>query len=199
MSFPIELLGDLDALARRYSELWLDNERSAESADALRLLITTELLDELGTGNQAIAMQLSHAYQTIREETGILSYPGVDALLADLKSKYRLAIYTNGRSDMQWEKIRALGFDRVMDTIIVAGDVGIYKPDPRAFALLLKELDVAAEQMLFVGDTYAADIVGAHHAGMQTAWVTHGEDEAIDGIQPTYVISETSLLREVLL
>ena len=87
----------------------------------------------------------------------------------------------------------------MIDAIIVAGDVGIYKPDPRAFALLLEEMDVTAEQTLFVGDTYDADIVGAHDVGMYTAWVNRGEDDKIDGVQPTFVTSETSLLREVLL
>ena len=123
----------------------------------------------------------------------------MDALLADLKPKYKLGLYTNGPSDLQWEKIRALGFDEVIDTIIVAGDVGIYKPDPRAFALLLGDMAVTAKQTLFVGDTYDADIVGAHDAGMYTAWVNRGEDDRINGVQPTLVTSETSLLREVLL
>ena len=197
--FPVDLLGDLDSIARRYNELWLGYERLAESTDALRLTITTKLLDELGVGDQQIAVQMSQACRDIRQETGILSYPGVDALLADLKTKYKLALYTNGPSDMQWEKIRALGFDQVMDVIIVAGDVDIYKPDPRAFALLLGELNVAAEQTLFVGDNYDTDIVGAHNAGMATAWVKRRENETIEGIQPTFVTSETALLREVLL
>ena len=198
-SFPVALLGDLDSLARRYNELWLDNERAASSKEALRLHITTSLLDELGTGNPEIALKLAQAFGDIRNETGIAAYPGVAELLADLTKEYKLALYTNGPSDIQWEKIHALGFDQLMDVILVAGDIGIYKPDLRGFTLLLEQLDEAAKHVLFVGDNYDADIAGAHNAGMYTAWVTDTEGTVIDSVQPTIIISAAAQLREALL
>ena len=100
---------------------------------------------------------------------------------------------------MQWEKIGMLGFDQHFDALIVAGDVGIYKPDVRAFEKLLAKLEVAAEHSLFVGDSYCADILGAHNAGMHTAWIKRTESDMTDSVQPTLVRSDTSSLREVLL
>ena len=198
-SFPVEQLGDLATAADRYNELWLELERSAESTETLRVQIMTTIFEERGLSDTSSVSEISQEYGNARHESGILAYPGIDALLADLKSTYKLALYTNGPSDIQWEKIEALGFDQLFDAIIVAGDVGIYKPDPRAFALLLGKLDVAAEQTLFVGDSYDADIVGAYSAGMHTAWIRHREEDRIEGVQPTFVVSETVLLREVLL
>jgi len=198
-SFPVELLGDLDLLAHRYNQLWLEYERQAESTAALRLQITTALLDELNVGDQAIAVQLSQTFHDVRQETGILPYPDAEALLTDLKPKYKLGLYTNGPSDIQWEKIDALGFNRFFDVILVAGDIDIYKPDPEGFKLLLTQLDANPKECLFVGDTYDTDVVGAYNAGMPTCWVKRKDCEPIDGIQPTLITRETALLREVLL
>ncbi len=198
-SLSAELLGDLTAAAQQYNELWLTLERSAESTDILRVQIMTTLLNERGIEDAAAVLEISEAYGDVRRESGVLPYPGIDNLLADLKENYKLGLLTNGPSDIQWEKIEALGLDQQFDAVIVAGDVGIYKPDVRVFEMLLKKLDVAAEHSLFVGDSYDADILGAHQAGMYTAWIKREEDAMTDGVQPTLVKSDTALLREVLL
>jgi len=198
-SCSVELPGDLAPVAERYNELWLTLEQSAESTYDLRVQIMTTLFGEHGIDDEASVLEVSQAYGNVRRESGVLPYPGVDDLLADLKSNYKLGLLTNGPSDIQWEKIEALGFDEHFDAIIVAGDVGIYKPDVRVFQLLLTKLGVAANHSLFVGDTYDADILGAQQAGMHTAWINRKEDATADGIQPTLVKSDTARLREVLL
>jgi len=198
-SSSVELLGDLAAAAERYNELWLALERSAGSTDALRVQIMTTLFDERGMDDTAAAVKISEAYGDVRRESGVLPYPGINALLADLKANYKLGLLTNGPSDIQWEKIEALGFDQKFDAVIVAGDVGIYKPDVRVFEMLLEKLGLTAEHSLFVGDSYDADILGAHQAGMYTAWIKRRENVLTDGVQPTLVKSDTALLREVLL
>jgi HAD superfamily hydrolase (TIGR01549 family) len=209
-SVPVERFGDLASAAERYNELWLELERSADSTDTLRSQIMTNLFEERGCHDMQNILQVSQAYDDVRRESGVAAYPGVDAFLADLKSNYKLGMYTNGPSFLQWEKIEALRFNQWFDAIIVAGDIDIYKPDSRAFASLSEALGVPASRTLFVGDSYEADIVGAHAAGMYTAWIKHEDDVEIDGalhstpvkmghVQPTFVISETSQLREVLL
>ena len=198
-SFPVESLGDLAAAAKRYNELWLALERSADSTDALRVQIMTALFDERGIDDATAVREVSRAYGDVRRESGVLPYPGIDGLLADLKANYKLGLLTNGPSDVQWEKIEALGFDQQFDAVIVAGDVGIYKPDERVFNLLMEQLSVAAQHSLFVGDSYDTDILGAHQAGMYTAWIKRTEDAMTDSVLPTLVKSDTALLREVLL
>ncbi|MCK5246972.1 HAD-IA family hydrolase [Candidatus Bipolaricaulota bacterium] len=198
-SLPADLLGDLDAAADRYNELWLTLEQSAKSTNALRIQIMTVILDESGIADEASVLKISEAFGDVRHETGVLAYPGVGNLLTDLKPRYQLGLLTNGPTDLQWNKIEALGFDKLFDAIIVAGDVGVYKPDVRVFEMLLGKLGVTSEHSLFVGDTYATDILGAHDTGMYTAWITEQEDALTDGVLPTLVKPDTSLLREVLL
>jgi len=198
-SLPARLLGDPASAADRYNELWLTLERSAETTDALRIQIMIAMFDERGISDEASALEISQVYGDVRRESGVLPYPGIDELLADLNSNYRLGLLTNGPSDTQGEKIEALGVDKLFDAVIVAGDIGIYKPDVQMFEILVEKLDVAAKHSLFVGDTYDADIHGAHQEGMYKAWITREEGAMTDGVQPTFVKTDTSLLREVLL
>ena len=52
-------------------------------------------------------------------------------------------------------------------TITDSGLVGHEKPHPAIFEVALRELSVAPEEILYVGDMYSVDYVGAARAGMQ--------------------------------
>ena len=44
--------------------------------------------------------------------------------------------------------------------------MGFEKPDPRIFQAALEPLGIAPEGVLYVGDIYEVDVVGARRAGM---------------------------------
>jgi len=157
------------------------------------------LLLERGTPPWAHGAALADAYGAVREETGVLPFDGAERLLLDLRRRYRLGLLTNGPSDIQWEKIRSLNFADRFDAILVAGDVRIFKPDVRVFRILLDRLDTPAHASLFVGDAYGMDILGAHNAGMRTAWVTQGGTCPVGDVIPDVKIDDIGALREVLL
>jgi FMN phosphatase YigB (HAD superfamily) len=50
--------------------------------------------------------------------------------------------------------------------VIDSTAVGIAKPDPRVFALGLRAAGTAAEETVYVGDSYFVDVVGARRAGL---------------------------------
>ncbi|MFN8035876.1 MAG: HAD-IA family hydrolase [Acidimicrobiia bacterium] len=52
-------------------------------------------------------------------------------------------------------------------TLIDSGAVGVNKPDPRIFQIALDALDLAADQVLYVGDMPGIDVVGARAAGIK--------------------------------
>ena len=47
------------------------------------------------------------------------------------------------------------------------GEVDIYKPEPGIFEHALKHMHVTAQETVYVGDNYYADIVGARRAGLR--------------------------------
>ena len=51
--------------------------------------------------------------------------------------------------------------------VIDSGAVGVAKPDPGIFTLALNAVGVEAARAVHVGDTVAADVVGARAAGVR--------------------------------
>jgi len=66
------------------------------------------------------------------------------------------------------KSLRHVGIEHLLHPIIVSGDVGYVKPHRSVFRAALAELPVAPERILFVGDRWDADMVGARDAGMKT-------------------------------
>ena len=79
------------------------------------------------------------------------------------------AILTNGWSPLQQLKIaRAIG--EFPGPILVSDQLGALKPAEHAFLRLAEALDTARGDIWYVGDNPAADIAGAHAAGMRAVW-----------------------------
>ena len=79
---------------------------------------------------------------------------------------YRLSVVSN-RSNPFREYLQDLGLDHYFELILAAGEIDTWKPDPAIFQHALKEMALAPNQAVYVGDNYFADIVGARRAGLQ--------------------------------
>lgn len=91
---------------------------------------------------------------------------GAQETLAALSSRYRLGVISNGYADTQRPRLVAAGLTDYFETIVVSGEVGWAKPDPRIFAHALAALDVTPTATLYVGDSVSHDLVGALGAGL---------------------------------
>jgi putative hydrolase of the HAD superfamily len=68
----------------------------------------------------------------------------------------------------QMERIKSAGLEIYFDVIIVAGEIGIYKPNPAIFLSALNRINVSPEKALYIGDSLAYDVLGAKAAGLKT-------------------------------
>ena len=99
--------------------------------------------------------------------------PGVTEMLADLRTRYRLAlITTRGRAAVE-HFLRTTGLDGMFDLVITADDVRRLKPHPEPLLKAMQELDLTPEQCVMVGDT-RMDIMAARAAGMRSVGVLCG-------------------------
>ncbi|MCK4742156.1 MAG: HAD-IA family hydrolase, partial [Anaerolineales bacterium] len=57
------------------------------------------------------------------------------------------------------------------DPIIISAAIGIRKPDPRPFELVLDQWQVNPESVVMIGDRLEADILGAQGAGIHQIWL----------------------------
>ncbi len=95
---------------------------------------------------------------------------GAAALLAALKPRVLVGIVSNNLFDEQMEKLSVCGLQPFVDALIVSERVGVSKPHPAIFAAALEELRCAPDAVVMVGDSFAADIIGARAAMIGPIW-----------------------------
>jgi HAD superfamily hydrolase (TIGR01549 family) len=95
---------------------------------------------------------------------------GAAALLAAVHARARVAIVSNNVLQEQQDKLRHCGLEPFVDVLIVSAETGMSKPDPRIFRIVLERLDCPPHEAVMVGDSWAADIAGAHAAGLRAIW-----------------------------
>lgn len=88
-------------------------------------------------------------------------------LLKELKARgYLTGVITNGPSVLQNHKMDTSGLRPYCDIVVVSGDEGVHKPDPRLFEITAERLGVKPQECVYVGDHPVNDIQGALSAGM---------------------------------
>jgi putative hydrolase of the HAD superfamily len=86
--------------------------------------------------------------------------------LQTLRSQKKLALVSNfDHPSHVYTLLAKLGLTSFFDTVVVSGDVGVEKPDPRIFAPALTKTQLQPDNALYVGDTLD-DVRGARAAGL---------------------------------
>lgn len=98
----------------------------------------------------------------------LIAYPQTLEILAQLKARYRLAIVSDAQSAYALAELRSAGLAGYFAPIIISGDYGYRKPDPRLFQTALEELEVDPEEAIFIGNDRFRDVLGAKQVGMKT-------------------------------
>jgi putative hydrolase of the HAD superfamily len=68
-------------------------------------------------------------------------------------------------------KLENLGLGGLWDTTLCSEVIGCLKPGPLPFLELAKGLGYAPEEILYVGNSFRYDVLGAQKTGMKAAWV----------------------------
>lgn len=176
----------------------LEMLRGALSMEAARAERFRRLFAQHGcdTDPMAAAACYREAYQRSRQ-----AVPGALALLEQLRERVAVAVVTNNTQAEQEEKLRYLGMRHLVDVLVVSETVGVAKPDPAIFAAALRQLGCVAEDAVMLGDSWAADVIGARAAGVRAVWLNrHGftcPDPALAhelvSLEPTTVVVELLL------
>ena len=95
-------------------------------------------------------------------------FPDVPAALARLKSRYKIAVLSNGDPDML-EAARVF-HDIPFDALISVADANSFKPHVATYTKAAEIMGVAMDEVLFVAN-HAFDCIGAKSAGMHSAFI----------------------------
>lgn len=126
------------------------------------------------TTNREEVLQFEKKY--IYYQSLIQLDPPFDTLIEKLyKMNVPMAVLTNGPSEHQRNKIRALHLEQWIpkDRWIVSGDYAKAKPAPEIFHATEEKLSLKPEDLIIIGDNYQSDILGAINVGWKTIWYNH--------------------------
>jgi HAD superfamily hydrolase (TIGR01549 family) len=139
----------------------------------------------------------------------ITADPDAGPVLRDLSAKFPLALISNfDHPPYVHGLLQQLDLRQYFAIVVVSGDVGVSKPDPRIFEPALKAVDRSPDRVIYVGDS-AEDMEGARRAGMQPVLLdieqeaTHNDygsgAAAIPTDKANWVVGSLVALREQLL
>jgi epoxide hydrolase-like predicted phosphatase len=86
--------------------------------------------------------------------------------LQNLHPKYKIGILSNAWSDARSFHNAKFHFDSWVDISIYSAEVKLAKPDPRIYQLMLSQLNLVADECVFVDDKLA-NVQAAEALGMQ--------------------------------
>jgi 2-haloacid dehalogenase len=104
-------------------------------------------------------------------------YPDAKQALVALKDR-KLAILSNGSTDMLNALVRNTGLDQVLDATISIDSKKVFKPSPDAYTLIESTLGIRPEEVLFVSSN-PFDACGAKSFGLNVAWIERVTPEAM--------------------
>ena len=163
-----------------------------------RRLAVRQGLARIGKHDQDLADKIADAFTEMRRNEYRL-YPDAHATVDALREAgVKLALVTNGASDIQRAKIERFDLEHRFHHIQIEGEFGQGKPEPAVYRHALQRLGCEACDTWMVGDNYEWEVVAPQKLGLCGIWYDpYGAGiPAHATAQPTRVIRRLSELLE---
>ena len=188
-------------LSRYYSDEKFEASRNGDmTMDEYHIYRIQEAAKDLGvflTDEQALNMQKE--YKKNQQKLQISNIT-ISILELAKENNVKLGIITNGPSEHQWSKVKALGVERWIDkeNIIVSGDYSINKPDIRIFEIIQEKLKLPNDSLYYIGDSLENDIVGATNAGWKVIWINRYKRKSPENVNVYKIAENNNKLFEII-
>jgi putative hydrolase of the HAD superfamily len=189
-----------DAIKTAGEWFWSDPERHRVGRldlETARTEVVRLALKRLEIDNDELAATIGRAYHD-RRENRLEIFPDALETLQWLREQgCRLALLTNGNVIPQRRKIDTFRLAPFFDSILIEGEIGFGKPDPRVYKLALERLGVSAADVWMIGDNLEWDVLQPQKLGIFAIWINPSEARAANlaSARPDRIIRTLSDLR----
>ena len=115
--------------------------------------------------------------------------PGIEKIWASLRrAGLRIGICSN--LALPYAKSLLAVVPGIPDALVLSFEVGLMKPQPKIFQLVCEQLGLLPEQILFVGDTPEADVLGPQAVGMHAMTISSFQAALEQGADHRHPASE---------
>lgn len=169
------------AVIKRGDEVFEASEKGDISMDESFIYKYTKGFGDCGlnlTDEEALAFQnvYLNAQHSLRPDESVLN------LIKSIHERgHEIGILTNGPGEHQRRKLKNLGVMPYLteELIVISGEVGCCKPDPRIFEIVRKACNTADSTIMMIGDSYEKDILPAMNCNMKTVWIDRAKNETL--------------------
>ena len=158
----------LNAYREINARVWREFEDGRITAERLRLRRFELLFEALRQPLAPAAFSPAYLRHLARASHLI---EGAREVVPALCAKYRLALITNGLSDVQRPRLASSVIRNCFAEVIISEEVGAVKPDPAIFDATFERLGHPPRaEVLLIGDSLTSDIAGGRGYGLATCW-----------------------------
>lgn len=141
--------------------------------------------------SKSLATHLAREFRAFSTQY-IKLYDGVTETLAKLKKAgKKLYVLSNAQSCFTKTEIDKLGLRKYFDGFVFSSDCKCAKPDPKFFAMFLKQFNLNKKETIYIGNDAITDVNGARRAKIDCLWIKSnltGEEEP--KFAPKYIIND---------
>ena len=174
--------------------LWLELEKGTITRTELFIKRFNYVLELAGGDVSKLdALKVNNDFINTMAVNGVLMDGALD-FVKRLKAEIddcRIYIITNGATVNAKGRIESTGLDQFIDGLFVSEDMGVSKPAPEYFDIVLREIAAPKDSCIVIGDSLSSDMLGAKNAGLTSVWFMPTDDD-IAGAMQEYEIDYTA-------
>ena len=129
----------------------------------------------------------------------ITPFPETYEVISKVRARFQTGILSNGDSHHQRAKIKKadLADSFLPSEIIVSSEIGHRKPHHRAFREVETLFNAIPSSLIYVGDSYEVDFLGALNAGWTSILIDRTRFNQISEFRDGYIINDLQALEKL--
>lgn len=175
--------------------LWTKQKQGVLTVEEVLNFRFKQLFDCLNLEIDTIKFQSS--FQEYLSKEFVLETNAIE-VIQYLSSKYKLYVTSNGILNMQLERLKLAGLLPYFSEVFVSNEIGYDKPNVKFFHECLKRSQLHCEEILLVGDSLEADMIGANSSNISTCWYNPSNRIKNVDVKTDYIISNLLQLKNIL-
>lgn len=122
---------------------------------------------------------------------------GAKDVIQYLNDKYVLCIASNGKYEVQKQRLELAKIDKYFSKIYVSSQIGFNKPDKRFFDYIFNDLsEYKKSDFIIIGDREDSDILGAINSGIDSIYFNSQKKDTT--LKSSYIIYNLEEIKNIL-